>query len=131
MAFCLATSEAEAMRTAIGLLLLVAGCAPPSSSSSGPSGRTRHPDPALPVGEFALTERSGKTVSSADLEGKVWVAAFVFTRCTGPCPQVSATMARLQQELADASDLRLVTFTVDPAHDEPAELKRYAEHFRA
>lgn len=118
-------------RYSFPLLLLAAGCAPPPSQFSTPTQRTRHVDPQFPVGEFALTERSGKTVSHTDLHGKVWVASFVFTRCTGPCPQVSATMARLQQELADKSDLRLVTFTVDPANDDSAELKRYAEHFRA
>ena len=43
--------------------------------------------------------RDGSTVRKADLLGKVWVASFVFTRCTGPCPQVTATMARLQSDL--------------------------------
>jgi cytochrome oxidase Cu insertion factor (SCO1/SenC/PrrC family) len=84
-----------------------------------------------PVGDFALTERSGKTVTPADLRGKVWVASFVFTRCTGPCPQVTATVARLQSEMADLPDVRFVTFTVDPARDNPAELAEYAKHFRA
>jgi cytochrome oxidase Cu insertion factor (SCO1/SenC/PrrC family) len=65
------------------------------------------------------------------LLGKVWIASFVFTRCTGPCPHVTGTMARLQSELAGEPDVRLVTFTVDPKHDEPAELLKYAEHVRA
>jgi cytochrome oxidase Cu insertion factor (SCO1/SenC/PrrC family) len=88
-------------------------------------------DFALDVGDFTLTERSGKTVSRADLLGKVWVASFVFTRCTGPCPQVTGTMARLQSELHNQPDVVLVTFTVDPEHDKPGELKRYADNFRA
>ena len=37
------------------------------------------------VGDFSLTERNGQTVSRSDLAGKVWVAAFIFTRCAGPC----------------------------------------------
>jgi protein SCO1 len=83
------------------------------------------------AGAFTLTERNGKTVTEADLQGKIWIASFVFTRCTGPCPQVSGTMARLQSELAGYPDVRLVTFTVDPDHDDPGELKRYASHFQA
>jgi cytochrome oxidase Cu insertion factor (SCO1/SenC/PrrC family) len=83
------------------------------------------------VGEFSLTERGGKAVTPKDLAGKVWVAGFVFTRCTGPCPQVSGTMGRLQAEFAAEPDFRLVTFTVDPEHDDPKELARYAEKFRA
>jgi cytochrome oxidase Cu insertion factor (SCO1/SenC/PrrC family) len=84
-----------------------------------------------PVADFSLTERNGTAVTAADLRGKVWVASFVFTRCTGPCPQVTGTVARLQKEVAGESDVRLVTFTVDPEHDDPGELKRYAEHFGA
>jgi cytochrome oxidase Cu insertion factor (SCO1/SenC/PrrC family) len=84
-----------------------------------------------PVGEFSLTERSGRTVTNANLAGKVWIASFVFTRCTGPCPQVSGSVARLQDAFRDEPDVRLVTFTVDPEHDDPGELKKYAEHFGA
>jgi protein SCO1/2/putative membrane protein len=84
-----------------------------------------------PVPDFSLTERSGRTVTQSDLLGKVWIASFVFTRCTGPCPQVSATMAQLQSEFANRPDVVLVTFTVDPEHDDPRELRDYAEHFKA
>jgi cytochrome oxidase Cu insertion factor (SCO1/SenC/PrrC family) len=83
------------------------------------------------VANFTLTDRSGKAVRRADLDGKVWVAGFVFTSCGGPCPQVSATMARLQKELADQPDFRLVTFTVDPERDTPEVLTRYAEQYKA
>lgn len=77
------------------------------------------------VPDFALTERSGKTVTRADLAGKVWVAGFVFTRCTGPCPKVTANMKRLQDMLA-GTDAKLVTFTVDPDYDTPEVLASYA-----
>jgi cytochrome oxidase Cu insertion factor (SCO1/SenC/PrrC family) len=61
----------------------------------------------------------------------VWVASFVFTRCPGPCKSVTATVARLQAELPPDPDLRLITFTVDPARDDPAELRRYADIYKA
>ncbi len=81
---------------------------------------------------FYLTERDGSTKTSDDLDGKIWIAAFAFTRCQF-CPQVSATMDRLQIELklANRDDLRFVTFTIDPDHDTPDELKKYAEKFHA
>ncbi len=105
-------------------LLLIASCSRPP-----------RPSPSLDdlgaVGPFRLVERNGGPVGPADLAGKVWVASFVFTRCTGPCPQVTGTVARLQEEIGPRPDFRLVTFTVDPDHDRPEELKEYAEHFRA
>src|SRR5436305_12953744 len=104
-------------------VLTLAGCGPSPGRHALPTG-TGSPDLDFPVGSFSLTERSGKTVTDADLKGKVWVASFVFTRCTGPCPQVTATIARLQRELPDRPDLRLVTFTVDPGRDAPMDLRR-------
>jgi cytochrome oxidase Cu insertion factor (SCO1/SenC/PrrC family) len=88
-----------------------------------------HPD--APV--FVLTERSGREVASDELDGKVWIASFVFTRCTQGCPAVTTTVARLQKELnlAGRDDLRLVTFTVDPERDQLADLKKYADNYRA
>ncbi len=83
------------------------------------------------VGDFSFSERSGINISQEDLIGKVWLASFVFTRCTGPCPQVCATLARLQLNLKDLPDLRVLTFTVDPERDDPKELSRYADNFQA
>jgi uncharacterized membrane protein YozB (DUF420 family)/cytochrome oxidase Cu insertion factor (SCO1/SenC/PrrC family) len=85
-------------------------------------------DFSIPVHDFSLTERSGRTVTRDDLLGKVWVASFVVTRCPdGKCPQVARTLQRLQKELAGRRDLLLVTFTTDPTRDDPDELKRYAD----
>lgn len=83
------------------------------------------------VPAFTFAERNGAAISNDTLKGKVWIASFVFTRCSGTCPQVAATLARLQSELADVPNLRLVTFTIDPDRDTPEELKKYAERYRA
>jgi len=79
------------------------------------------------VPPFTLVERSGRTVSAADLTGHVWVADFVFTRCPDFCPALTARMAGLQKALAPAADpVRLVSFSVDPTHDTPEVLEDYA-----
>jgi protein SCO1/2 len=57
------------------------------------------------------------------------VADFIFTRCGGACPAMTARMARLRRELPD--DVRFVSFTVDPATDTPEVLARYAANFKA
>jgi cytochrome oxidase Cu insertion factor (SCO1/SenC/PrrC family) len=79
---------------------------------------------------FELTERGGKTIRLADLRGKVWVADFIFTRCTGPCPMLTSRMYMVQDELKEHprwEDVRLVTITVDPDHDTPPVLAERAE----
>ncbi|MBL8861395.1 MAG: SCO family protein [Planctomycetes bacterium] len=82
------------------------------------------------VQPFQLTERSGAEVTLATLAGRPWIASFVFTRCSGPCPRISASMRKLQSILA-GTDVRLVTFTVDPQYDTPQVLGEYAERFGA
>jgi cytochrome oxidase Cu insertion factor (SCO1/SenC/PrrC family) len=80
-----------------------------------------------PVADFSLINQDGQSVTRADLRGKVWVASFLFTRCCTGCPQVSANLAQLQQDLADQEGVVLVSFSVDPEHDTPAVLKAYAK----
>jgi protein SCO1/2/putative membrane protein len=85
---------------------------------------------AFPLGTFRLTERSGREVSDADLAGRVWVAAFVFTRCPLSCPRISSVMKGLQSKFA-RSNVRLVSVSVDPDHDTPEVLAAYARRFDA
>jgi protein SCO1/2 len=82
---------------------------------------------ALPA--FSLTNQDGRPVTLEDLKGNVWIADFVYTTCPGPCPIVSAHMARLQRMLPE--EARMVTFSTDPENDTPAVLKAYAKRFGA
>jgi len=83
------------------------------------------------VPDFALVERSGQHVTLAALRDLVWVADFIYTRCHDTCPVQSATMARLQSDMGDAREVRLVSISVDPEHDTPEALQRYAQRFGA
>jgi protein SCO1/2 len=84
-----------------------------------------------PIGSFAFTDKDGRLVRDTDLHGKVWIAACFFTCCTESCPQLSGALARLQGELANERDIRLVSLTVDPTNDTPQKLSQYAETYRA
>ncbi len=84
-----------------------------------------------PIPDFSLKTSEGGTLTNHDLDGKVWVAAFIFTRCGGPCPNVTANMSRLQNDLKNERDIRLLTITVDPVHDTPDVLKQYAQSHEA
>jgi protein SCO1/2/putative membrane protein len=91
---------------------------------------TTSPGVYLPLPDFELVERSGAHLTRDALLGRPWIAGFIFTRCQGPCPLVTARMRRLEDELAGA-DLRLVSVTVDPGHDTPEVLSRYADSVTA
>jgi protein SCO1/2 len=87
------------------------------------------------VPSFQLIAQDGQPFSSDALKDKVWVADFIFTTCSGPCPRMSSLMHRLQNRLLQSPALRdqvrMVSVTVDPAHDTPEVLAEYSTHFRA
>lgn len=83
------------------------------------------------VSPFQLTSQSGQPFDSKSLEGHVWVADFIYTTCPGPCPLMSRHMGEVQRQTADTPDVKIVSFTVDPATDTPPVLAAYAKHFLA
>ncbi len=83
------------------------------------------------VPDFTLTNQSGGTVSLADLRGQVWVADIIFTRCTGPCPEMTKRLSDLQAALPAQIPAKLVTLTTDPDFDTPSVMKKHAERFGA
>jgi protein SCO1/2 len=91
--------------------------------------------PPLPVlatiSDFKLTDQTGAEFSSASLKGKVWIADFIFTHCPGPCPRMSSQMHKVQIAFTGHDEVKLVSFTVDPARDTPEVLAKYSEHFLA
>jgi protein SCO1 len=81
------------------------------------------------VPDFSLTERSNRPITRADLNGKVWVADFIFTQCGGICPTMSSNMEKLQERLP--KEVMLISFSVDPTNDTPEVLTEYAKRYNA
>jgi protein SCO1/2 len=84
------------------------------------------------VGEFQLTDQAGRAVNATTLRGKVWAAAFFFTRCPTVCPRITRRMLELQKAAKhDNVPLELVSFSVDPENDTPEVLTAYAKQYGA
>jgi len=57
---------------------------------------------------------------------------FIFTTCTTICPVLSASFTQTQKTLGpDASNVRMISISIDPEHDTPAKLREYAQRFQA
>jgi len=96
------------------------------------SGCAKAPPPLRTLPDFALTAVTVDGTSPLDLRalrGRVWIADFVYTSCSGPCPMLTANMAALQKKLPKS--VGLLSFTVDPDHDSPEVLSVYAREFGA
>ncbi len=83
------------------------------------------------VPEFTLTDQTGREFASSKLKGKIWVANFIFTNCMGPCPRMTGQMKQVQNAVYALNDVRLISFTVDPARDTPEALADYAKRNKA
>jgi protein SCO1/2 len=109
--------------------LLLAALAPGALSGCQRS-RAAEEQPLPPlgtVGPFWLTDQDGATFTEGSLDGKVWVAAFMFTRCPTVCPEMIRRMRGIQEQArAKGVPLHLLSFSVDPENDTPAVLRAFA-----
>lgn len=90
------------------------------------------------VPDFRLVNQLGDTVSWKDMEGKIVVADFIFTRCPVVCPKMTKNIKRLQESVKnnnragsrEADFIQFLSFTVDPLHDSVPVLKQYADRYQ-
>ncbi len=80
------------------------------------------------VPDFSLINQQGQPLGLSDLEGKIWVADFIFTHCPTICPVMTQEMVNLQSEF-DTEPVYFVSFTVDPERDTSEVLSRYAMQY--
>ena len=78
--------------------------------------------------KFSFPDQDGRTVALADLRGHPFIADFIFTQCRSACPILTARMKMLQRKLA-GTDVRFVSFSVDPENDTSEALKTYARQW--
>ncbi|MBI3785804.1 MAG: SCO family protein [Deltaproteobacteria bacterium] len=93
-----------------------------------------HPLPILgSLPAFSLTASNGRPFTQGDLQGRVWIANFIYTTCPSVCPMLSGQMLKVERALerAGRTDVRLVSFSVDPKNDTPETLTSYGQRFSA
>ena len=81
-----------------------------------------------------LVRDDGKVVSLPEEmnDGRPVVLNFIFTTCSSICPLMSQVFAQFQQRLgADSGQVHLMSISVDPEEDTPAQLREYAHKFHA
>ena len=79
--------------------------------------------------DVSLIDQHGSAVSLASLRGKPVLIDFIYTSCASTCPMLTAKMAAIAHQLGPAlgADVTIVSISLDPEHDSPAELEKYAK----
>ena len=85
-------------------------------------------------GPFSLADQYGRTVTDRNLGALYRVMYFGYTSCPDVCPTDVANLARGVQQFRkskpdQASKIRLIFVSVDPARDTPSVLRAFAANF--
>ena len=113
---------------------LVAQAATPSSSVpvENKSSRERIRERHFP--NLLLTTHEGRKVRFYDdlLKDKIVLINFMYVKCEGVCPGITANLAKLQKILGSrlGRDIFMYSFTLKPEEDTPDVLRRYAEAYK-
>jgi protein SCO1 len=82
---------------------------------------------------IVLTTHEGKKVRFYDdlLKDKIVVINFMYVKCDGVCPGITANLVKLQKLLGNrlGRDIFMYSFTLKPEQDSPEVLRRYAEAY--
>ncbi|HWH82823.1 MAG TPA: SCO family protein [Burkholderiaceae bacterium] len=90
--------------------------------------------PARPVPAIVVTTQEGRQRPLQSLlEGKVSALQLMFTGCSSICPIQGALFAAIEPALAGASlrDAQLLSVSIDPLGDSPAQLQTWRRKFSA
>jgi protein SCO1 len=82
------------------------------------------------VQPFSFTNQDGQQITQQDVLGKVYVAEYFFTTCPSICPIMNGNMKKIYEAYKDEPDFLILSHTCDPATDDPARLKLYADSLK-
>lgn len=120
----------------VGLLALIGG----GQAERAGGGIASAPDRAAVIRErhllnIELTTHKGRSVRFYDdlVKGKVVAINFMFTTCQLACPLTTPRLVEVQKTLGERAgrDVTFLSISLDPGHDTPEVLRRYAEAFGA
>ena len=77
------------------------------------------------ISDFTLVNHLGDTVTKSDVQGKILVIDFFFTRCATICPVMTGNLKMLHDALPDG--VQILSHSVTPFADSVSVLNAYAE----
>ncbi len=77
------------------------------------------------VKEFSFTDERGQAITDRNLEGKVYVAEYFFTTCTGICPKMNLNMKLVFDKFGDQNNFAILSHTSMPEVDSVPKMKAY------
>lgn len=88
-------------------------------------------EPLGKIPAFNFTDQKGENFSDKDLEGKVFVADFIYTSCESSCPMLSSNLTVVQNAIPKSEPFRIVSYSLDPERDSVPRLRAFADKYQA
>ncbi len=120
-------------RIAAGLVLSLAFALTSQSALAGQKYTRNEVDYKIP--SVYLYNQDGKKIKLDDFlekSDKVVIVDFIYATCTTICPVLSAGFTNFQKKSGmPTTDVRLVSFSIDPENDTPEVMKEYLDKYGA
>lgn len=131
---------------ALGLCAAIEGCGTAGGETDFESTERASPSPQSParadtplqarIPDVVLLDQDGREVRffSDLVRGKRVLMNAIYTTCTGTCPAQTSIFTSVQQHLkarAELAEVQLISVSLDPLRDRPAQLAEFARRYRA
>ena len=74
-----------------------------------------------------FTNQLGQPFTTDNIENKICIANFFFTRCPSICPPMQTEIISIAEAFSDDKNVMFISHTIDPKNDSISVLKTYAE----
>ena len=78
------------------------------------------------IKDFSFIDQQGQVVTNHNFDSCIYVASYFFATCPDVCPRMNANLQRVYDRYKSNPKVKFISYTVDPDHDTPAELLKYA-----
>ena len=91
---------------------------------------TPEPPPIIEAApSFELSNHNGMPLKSSELNNRIVLVNFIFTRCQDVCPALTTKLKLIEAQLDSRSDVTYISLSVDPEYDTPEILTEYRKRF--
>ncbi len=82
------------------------------------------------IDPFEFTDQLGRTVTEKNFDSCIYVANYFFASCLDVCPRMNANLQRVYERYKENPNVKFISHTVDPDHDVPEVLLKYASNLK-
>ena len=83
------------------------------------------------IQSFNFINQDSIEVTEKNVEGKIYIADFIFLNCPTICPRMTNEMTKVYEAYKSNPNILFISHTIDPENDSIPRLKSYAENIGA